>query len=160
MITGTFSSNSNRSRGGFIQQVHFIPVHGVVLGIPVLRGCCILHTQVVNGKPAPDVFLAAAQQLGEEPSACVCFEDAPSGVEGAVAAGMKVVMVPSLVEAQDDHKMPSADAAAAAAAAGSSTLGGAHWRLLFKYMNSNLQITLVAYTRCCPCYVTAVLPAS
>lgn len=37
--------------------------------------------QVANGKPAPDVFLAAAQQLGVPASSCLCFEDAPSGVQ-------------------------------------------------------------------------------
>eukprot|EP00775_Hariotina_reticulata_P009054 gene9054-9224_t len=67
--------------------------------------------EVVNGKPAADVFLAAAQQLGVPASSCVCFEDAPSGVEGAVAAGMKVVMVPSVIEG--GHQDPSAGAAAA-----------------------------------------------
>ena len=37
--------------------------------------------QVVNGKPAPDLFLAAAGLLGLEPSACLAVEDAASGAE-------------------------------------------------------------------------------
>ncbi|MGR3660177.1 MAG: HAD family hydrolase [Paracoccaceae bacterium] len=47
--------------------------------------------QVKYGKPAPDIFLLAARELGVSPEDCIVFEDSPHGVEGAVAAGMKVV---------------------------------------------------------------------
>ncbi len=43
---------------------------------------------VANGKPAPDVFLHAADSMGMEPSDCVVVEDTPSGVTAGVAAGM------------------------------------------------------------------------
>lgn len=46
---------------------------------------------VVNLKPAPDVFLHAAEQLGLEPSQCVVIEDAAAGVEAAIAGGMWAV---------------------------------------------------------------------
>ncbi|WP_341768802.1 HAD-IA family hydrolase, partial [Escherichia coli] len=48
---------------------------------------------VVNGKPAPDVFLKAASLLGLPPKRCVVFEDALFGIEAAQRAGMKVVAV-------------------------------------------------------------------
>jgi beta-phosphoglucomutase family hydrolase len=48
---------------------------------------------VVNGKPAPDVFLKAASLLGVPPKRCVVFEDALFGIEAAQRAGMKVVAV-------------------------------------------------------------------
>jgi beta-phosphoglucomutase len=48
-------------------------------------------SQVRHPKPAPDVYLKAAQQLGVQPSACIVFEDSPVGVEAAVSAGMRVV---------------------------------------------------------------------
>jgi beta-phosphoglucomutase len=44
-------------------------------------------------KPAPDIFLAAAGMIGVEPSACVVIEDATSGVDAAIAAGMRVIGV-------------------------------------------------------------------
>ena len=46
---------------------------------------------VTNSKPAPDLFLHAADQLGLAPAQCVVVEDAASGVEAALAAGMWAV---------------------------------------------------------------------
>lgn len=48
-----------------------------------------------RGKPAPDMFLEAARRIGVDPTRCVVFEDAAPGVQGAKAAGMAVVEVPS-----------------------------------------------------------------
>lgn len=48
---------------------------------------------VPRGKPWPDVFLAAASQVGVPPSDCVAFEDAPAGIAAASAAGMRTVAV-------------------------------------------------------------------
>jgi pseudouridine-5'-monophosphatase len=50
--------------------------------------------RVVAKKPAPDIFLAAAQDLRASPSQCVVFEDSLAGVEAALAAGMRVVALP------------------------------------------------------------------
>jgi beta-phosphoglucomutase len=44
-------------------------------------------------KPAPDIFLAAAELLDVEPAACVVIEDAASGVDAGIAAGMRVIGV-------------------------------------------------------------------
>jgi HAD superfamily hydrolase (TIGR01509 family) len=46
-------------------------------------------TEVANGKPAPDLFLHAATQMGVQPDRCVVIEDSRSGVEAARAAGMR-----------------------------------------------------------------------
>ncbi len=46
-------------------------------------------------KPAPDIFLAAAKQLGAEPRECLVIEDALNGIEAARAAGMQVVAITS-----------------------------------------------------------------
>lgn len=45
---------------------------------------------VGKGKPAPDLFLYAAERMGVAPGRCVVVEDSPLGVEAAVAAGMDV----------------------------------------------------------------------
>lgn len=52
-------------------------------------------SQVKNGKPAPDIFLKAAEKLGMEASECLVLEDAPKGVEAAKAAGMTCFAIPS-----------------------------------------------------------------
>ncbi|HEX8720698.1 MAG TPA: HAD-IA family hydrolase [Pyrinomonadaceae bacterium] len=48
---------------------------------------------VTEGKPDPQVFLAAAARLGVKPAACVVVEDAPAGTEAARRAGMRCVGV-------------------------------------------------------------------
>lgn len=53
--------------------------------------------EVEHGKPAPDLFLKAAERIGVDPAACVVFEDAPNGVVAARAAGMAVIAVPNTV---------------------------------------------------------------
>jgi beta-phosphoglucomutase len=47
-------------------------------------------SQVAAAKPAPDVYLRAAQKLGVEPRNCIVFEDSPVGVAAARSAGMRV----------------------------------------------------------------------
>jgi HAD superfamily hydrolase (TIGR01509 family) len=49
---------------------------------------------VAQGKPAPDIFLEAARRLGAQPGSCLVFEDAPAGVQAALAAGMWVIALP------------------------------------------------------------------
>ena len=52
--------------------------------------------QVLHSKPAPDVFLRAAELLNAPPTRCVVVEDSPAGVEAARQAGMKCIGVSSL----------------------------------------------------------------
>ena len=49
--------------------------------------------QVNAGKPAPDIYLRAAQELGVEPSECVVFEDIPAGLLAGIRAGMRTCAV-------------------------------------------------------------------
>lgn len=56
----------------------------------------ITGDQVVNGKPAPDIYIEAARRLGVAAVNCVAMEDSDAGVLAASAAGMITVMVPDL----------------------------------------------------------------
>ena len=49
---------------------------------------------VVDGKPAPDIFLKAAKLLGVDPAKCLALEDAPAGILAAQRAGMQVIAIP------------------------------------------------------------------
>lgn len=59
--------------------------------IDAFDGALYSSSMVKRGKPAPDLFLYAAEKFGADPARCVVFEDSPFGVEGAVAAGMTAI---------------------------------------------------------------------
>lgn len=66
-----------------------------VLGISDWFDEVITSDDVEHGKPAPDIFLEAAERLGVAPHDCLVFEDARPGIEAAREAGMEVVVVPT-----------------------------------------------------------------
>lgn len=57
-------------------------------------GAIVSADDVEHGKPAPDIFLRAAALIDAPPESTLVFEDAPTGVEAALAAGMHVIAVP------------------------------------------------------------------
>ncbi len=58
--------------------------------LPLFDGRFYSATEVPRGKPAPDVFLLAAQRMGAAPARCVVIEDSVNGVLAGCAAGMTV----------------------------------------------------------------------
>ncbi len=60
--------------------------------------------RVARAKPAPDLFLAAAETLRADPARCIAFEDSDAGTTAALAAGMTVVQIP------DSHPAGTRDA--------------------------------------------------
>ena len=72
-----------------------------------LYGCfdkLISATMVKEGKPSPDIYLYACEQLGLMPEQCMAVEDSPNGVYAAFRAGCKVVMVPDQTEPDEELK--------------------------------------------------------
>jgi HAD superfamily hydrolase (TIGR01509 family) len=65
------------------------------LGIAGLLGAIVSSDEVAHGKPAPDVYLLAAERLGVEPADCLVVEDSLNGVLAGRAAGMMVALVPN-----------------------------------------------------------------
>jgi HAD superfamily hydrolase (TIGR01509 family) len=63
--------------------------HGFYEKVDVLRTAC----EVAKGKPAPDIYLKVAEELGVEPKHCLVFEDIPHGIRAGKAAGMTVIAV-------------------------------------------------------------------
>jgi HAD superfamily hydrolase (TIGR01509 family) len=63
-----------------------------ITGLARYFGAAIFSSSMVaRGKPAPDIFLHAAERMKADPADCVVIEDSPFGVEGAVAAGMTAI---------------------------------------------------------------------
>ena len=62
-----------------------------VLGLSKYFRALVTAEDVRYGKPDPEVFVLAARALGRSPDRCVVFEDAPMGIEAALAGGMKAV---------------------------------------------------------------------
>ncbi len=54
--------------------------------------------EVTNGKPAPEIYLLAAQRLHINPQRCLAFEDSNNGVKSAIAANMTTLQIIDLVE--------------------------------------------------------------
>ena len=60
--------------------------------------------QVKRSKPNPDIFLKAAELLGEEAKDCLVIEDSYNGIRAAKAAGMTAIMVPDQLEPNDEMR--------------------------------------------------------
>jgi len=69
--------------------VHTLEELGLAARLPRV----VRSDEVPQGKPHPDVFLAAARLIGVAPEECLAFEDAPAGIRAARAAGMTCVAV-------------------------------------------------------------------
>jgi HAD superfamily hydrolase (TIGR01509 family) len=72
-------------------------VEGVLTGLGIGRYFQVIVTglDVPRVKPAPDIFLAAAERLGVSPAKCVVLEDAEKGVIAASLAGMRCIAIPN-----------------------------------------------------------------
>lgn len=57
--------------------------------------------EVTHGKPSPDIYLLAVEKLVLNVSECIAFEDSETGARAAIAAGLKVVVVPDLQQPSD-----------------------------------------------------------
>ena len=67
------------------------------LGIRQLFMAVVTSEDVVNQKPAPDIFLEAARRIGVPPQFCRAYEDTDLGMEAIRAAGMEAVDVRQLL---------------------------------------------------------------
>lgn len=73
-------------------------------GIRRFFSATVHGNDVKNGKPAPDVFLIAAERLGVEPSRCAVIEDAPAGITAARRAGMRAIGLATTHDADALHR--------------------------------------------------------
>ncbi len=67
----------------------------VQIGLREIFDIIVTPVDVERGKPAPDMFLLAAEKMGVDPAKCLVFEDGQAGIDAATAAGMASVFVDS-----------------------------------------------------------------
>jgi HAD superfamily hydrolase (TIGR01509 family) len=80
---------------GGMPEVALPAIHAAGLGDLFKIVVTPLDVGAGRGKPAPDMFLLAAEKMGVSAAECLVFEDAEPGIRAALAAGMQVVRVPS-----------------------------------------------------------------
>ena len=79
-------------------------------GIEECFRATVSSEEVARGKPAPDVYLEAAHQLGVATGACAAVEDSHAGIRSAKSAGMRVVAIPNPSYPPDEEALQLADA--------------------------------------------------
>lgn len=77
---------------------HYLAPHGLFDRFDAVVG----GGMVANGKPAPDIYMYAAQLLGLPCGECIAVEDSPSGIISAHTAGCITVMVPDLTPPKEE----------------------------------------------------------
>ncbi len=60
--------------------------------------------EVEKGKPAPDIFLKAAEKLNVKPESCVALEDSENGIQAAYSAGMFTIMIPDMMQPSSETR--------------------------------------------------------
>jgi len=88
MLTAVASSTARAEVARRLSSVGLLARFDVVVG----------GDDVARGKPAPDLFLRAGEDLGVAAAGCIVLEDSEAGIRAAAAAGMIPLMVPDLVE--------------------------------------------------------------
>ncbi|MCD0421934.1 HAD family phosphatase [Rubrivivax sp. JA1024] len=76
-------------------------LHLTLAGIRGRFGTILTRDDVAHGKPAPDLYLLAADRLGVPPRNCIAVEDSSVGVTAAFTAGAITLMVPDLLQPDD-----------------------------------------------------------
>ena len=74
------------------RAIHKLSLTNLLDYFPVV----IAGDQIEKGKPAPDIFLAAAARLDILPESCLVLEDSDAGIQAAYNAGMTPVMIPDM----------------------------------------------------------------
>jgi HAD superfamily hydrolase (TIGR01509 family) len=85
-------------------EVRVIEANLAALALVPLFEAVVSGTQVARGKPAPDVFVAAAERLAVPADGCLVVEDSRNGLLAAKAAGMRCAVVPCAYTRHQDFR--------------------------------------------------------
>jgi beta-phosphoglucomutase-like phosphatase (HAD superfamily) len=99
-----------------------------ILGLRREFAAVVAREDVTHGKPAPDLYLAAARRLDVRPDRCLAVDDAPDGITAARAAGMHAITVVDGHLAPTDQDAEGAARRFASAAGAADAVRDAAWR--------------------------------
>lgn len=77
---------------------HHLEITGLISYFPVI----ITGDMIQRGKPNPDIYLKACSEIGKRPDECFAIEDSYNGVRAASSAGLKTIMVPDIVQPNEE----------------------------------------------------------
>jgi len=92
IATSSYADSVQKKRRGY---------PSIFAGMTIVTGD---DPKVLNGKPAPDIYLEAARRLGVPPEECLAFEDSLLGARAAKAAGCALVVIPDERIEKDDFR--------------------------------------------------------
>lgn len=122
MMADYVSRNGIEAKKGVRELVEYLEAHGYKTAVATatnlkranehltlagVRDCfdeVVCAADVEFGKPYPDVYLYACEQIGLKPEECIALEDSPNGVKSAYSAGCSVICVPDRGEVEDEVK--------------------------------------------------------
>ncbi|MDG6095584.1 HAD family phosphatase [Acetobacter sp. AN02] len=76
--------------------------HLDLVGLGTRFDAVVTRDDVTRGKPDPEPYLTAAKKIGVAPEFCLALEDSHSGARAAHAAGIRVIVIPDLLEPTDE----------------------------------------------------------
>lgn len=106
--TGLFELLDYLKEHGYKMAVATSTAHAKVMqnfdetGIQGRFDAVVCGDMIEKSKPAPDIYLRAAELLGIDPKECMALEDSPNGLRSASSAGMYTVMIPDMIPANDE----------------------------------------------------------
>jgi len=69
----------------------------------------VFGSMITHSKPAPEIYEKACTAIGVEPEFALALEDAPSGIKSAYSAGLRVIMIPDMVQPTEEIRQMTWD---------------------------------------------------
>lgn len=120
LINAHIEQNGIELKKGLFELLDFLKTHNIKIAVATAtpRDRTLMYLGKINaleyidaivcgdmvtiGKPAPDIYLAAAAKLGLIGKECAAFEDSPNGIKSAYSAGCHAIMIPDMTPPDDE----------------------------------------------------------
>lgn len=120
LINAHIEANGIDVKTGLFEMFDFLKSNGVKIAVATAtpRDRTLMYLEKINvlgyidavicgdmvttGKPDPEIYLTAAEQLGLLPCECAAFEDSPNGIKSAYSAGCHAIMIPDMTQPDEE----------------------------------------------------------